>query len=177
MKTFAHALALWCLLLVRPADAFVDPPWITPEHPQAGETVYVNLRYGVCDVIGIAPIPPEITQDGSAVRILFWSGHYTDPIQCIYPTESGATAIGSFPPGSYTLQVDRAYQVYGMGTQTETLGTLPFTVEGGAVPPTGAPTLDLFGPAALAALMARIAHKRLRNTGRCAANSCVASRI
>ncbi len=177
MKDFVHALGLLCLLLVRPSHAFIDPPWITPEHPQAGETIYVNLRSGVCDVITIAPIPPEITQDGSAVRILVWSGHYTDPIQCIYPTESGAIAIGSFPPGSYTLQVDRWYQIYGMGTQIETLGTLPFTVEDGAVPPTAAPTLDFFGLAALAALMARIAHKRLRNTGRCAANSCVTSRI
>ena len=125
MKDFVHALGLLCLLLVRPSHAFIDPPWITPEHPQAGETIYVNLRSGVCDVITIAPIPPEITQDGSAVRILVWSGHYTDPIQCIYPTESGAIAIGSFPPGSYTLQVDRWYQIYGMARRLRRWGLFP----------------------------------------------------
>jgi hypothetical protein len=176
MKDFLHALGLLCLchLLVRPAHAFVDPPWITPDHPQAGETVYVNLRSGVCDVIEIAPELPEITQIGSAVRILFSSGHYTDPIQCTYPIETGAIAFGSFAPGSYTLQVERRYQVYGMGTQTEVLGVLPFTVEGGVAP---APTLDLVGLILLAVLMALVVHKCTRNMARRAANSCVASRI
>jgi hypothetical protein len=162
-KDFLHALGLLCLclLLVRPAQAFVDPPWITPDHPQVGQTIYVNIRSGVCDVITIAPIPPEITQAGSAVRILFWSGHYTDPIQCIYPIDTGAIAIGAFAPGSYTLQVERWYQVYGMGTQTEILGILPFTVEGSGVPPAPAPALDLVGLSLLAVLLAWVARKRL----------------
>lgn len=164
MKTVVRALCLLCLLLACPAQAFIDPPWITPEHPQAGEPVCVNIRYGICDVITVAPIPPEITQTGSAVRILFWSGHYTDPIQCAYPIETGAIAIGSFAPGSYTLQVERWYQVRGMGTQTEVLGILPFTVEGEAAPPTPAPALDFVGLALLVALVAWVARKRLRAT-------------
>ena len=176
MRDFAHALGLLCLLLVRPAHAFVDPPWITPEHPQAGETVYVNLRAGICDVFEIAPNFPEITRNGSAVRILFWSGHYTDPIQCTYPIESGAIAFGSFAPGSYTLQVERRYQVYGMGTRTEVLGILPFTVAGG-VPSVQAPTLDRGGLILLAVLIALIVRNRSRSAARCAANSCIASRI
>ena len=171
MKDFVHALGLLCLLLVRPAHAFVDPPWITPEHPQAGETVYVNLRSGICDIITTGQIPPEITQIGSAVRILLWSDHYTDPIQCTQPIDISAIAIGSFAPGSYTLQVERWYQVRGMGTRTETLGIRPFTVAGG-VPAVQAPTLDRVGLVLLAVLMALVVQKCLRNTARRAANSC-----
>ena len=163
MKDFLRALGLLCLclLLVRPAHAFVDPPWVTPEHSQAGETIYVNVRSGICDIITTGQVPPEITQIGSAVRILLWSDHYTDPILCTQPIDIVAIAIGSFAPGSYTLQVDRWYQVRGMGTRTETLGILPFTVEGSAMPPAQAPTLDLVGLIFLAVLVTRIAHKRL----------------
>jgi hypothetical protein len=59
MKILAHALLLLGLLALRPAYAFVDPPWITPKHPQASETVYVNLRFGICDAILLGPIPPR----------------------------------------------------------------------------------------------------------------------
>ena len=176
MKDFAHALALLCLLFVRPVHAFVDPPWITPEHPPAGESVYVNVRSGICDIITTGQIPPEITQIGSAVRILLWSDHYTDPIQCTQPIDISAIAIGSFAPGSYTLQVDRWYQVRGMGTQTEVLGILPFTVAGG-VSPVHAPALDRFGLVLLAVLMASGVYKRSRNMARRAVNSSVASRV
>jgi hypothetical protein len=161
MKILTHALLLLVFLALRPAHAFVDPPWITPENPQAGETVYVNLHYGVCDAIIVYPIPPQITQSGSAVRILFWSSHNTDPILCNVPIGTGATAIGSFPPGSYTLQVDRWYQdELGEGTITETLGVLPFTVEGGAAP-TPLPALGLPLLVVLGALVALFAVSRL----------------
>jgi hypothetical protein len=71
--------------------------------------------------------------------------------------------VGSFPPGSYTLQVDRWYQDgFGDGgTITETLGVLPFTVEGGAAPPTPLPTLGLPLLAVLGALVALFAVSRL----------------
>jgi hypothetical protein len=69
--------------------------------------------------------------------------HNTDPILCCYLIEESATPIGSFPPGSYTLQVNRWYQDGFGGTTTETLGVLPFTVEGAAAPPTPLPALGL----------------------------------
>ena len=140
MKMLSRALVLLCFFALRPAQAFVDPPWITPENPQAGEEVFVHLRYGICDVILLGPIPPEITQSGTSIRILFWSVHNTDPILCNYPIEAGTTLVGALPPGDYTLQVDRWYQDGLSGeTTTETLGVVPFTVEGGASPPTSVP--------------------------------------
>jgi hypothetical protein len=98
------------------------------------------------------------------VRILFWSAHNTDPILCNYPISAGATPIGSFPLGSYTLQVDRWYQddLGDGGTITETLGVLPFTVEGTAAPPTPLPALGLPLLVALGALVALFAVSRLR---------------
>jgi hypothetical protein len=163
MKVFTSALLLLGLLGFRPAYAFVDPPWVTPEHPQANETVDVNLRFGICDVILTGQIPPEITQSGSSVRILLWSVHNTDPTLCNYPIWTAAVPVGSFPPGSYTLQVDRWYQSgLGGGTTTETLGVLPFTVEGGAAPPaTPLPTLGGLASIALGLLIGLFAVSRL----------------
>jgi hypothetical protein len=163
MKILTHALLLLGFLALRPAQAFVDPPWITPEHPQASETVYVNLRFGICDVILTAPIPPQITQSGSHVRILLWSVHNTDPILCNYPILTAAVPVGSFPSGSYTLQVDRWYQddIGNGDTITETLGVLPFAVEGAAAPPTPLPALGLPLLVVLGALVALFAVSRL----------------
>jgi hypothetical protein len=168
MRILTHALLLLGFLALRPAQAFVDPPWITPEHPQAGETVYVNLRFGICDAILVGQIPPQITQSGTAIRILFWSSHDTDPILCNVPIWTAAVPIGSFPPGSYTLQVDRWYQDgFGDGgTITETLGVLPFTVEGGASAPTPLPALGLPLLAVLGVLVALFAVSRLRGAHR-----------
>lgn len=167
MKMLTYALVLLCFFALRPAQAFVDPPWITPENPQAGETIYVNLRFGICDMISVEPVPPQITQTGMAVRILLWGSHETDPILCNVPIWTAAVSVGAFPPGAYTLQVDRWYQ-NGLGvggTTTETLGVLPFTVEGVVAPPTPVPTLGgmpLFVLAMLLTLFAAVRIRRAR---------------
>ena len=139
---FAPALALVFSLFAQTADAFIDPPYLTPEDPVAGEMVSVNIRDGICDAILGLPGWPQITQDGNAIRILFWSASNDDPILCNYPIGTGIFAVGAYPAGSYTLQVDRSY-FEGFGTLlTETLGVIPFTVTGGATPPVSAPALS-----------------------------------
>jgi hypothetical protein len=77
---------------------------------------------------------------------------------------TAAVPVGSFPSGSYTLQVDRWYQddIGNGDTITETLGVLPFTVEGAAAPPTPLPALGLPLLVALGALVALFAVLRLR---------------
>ena len=37
-------LTLLLMLMSLPAQAFFDPPYVTPPHPQAGDTVYMNIR-------------------------------------------------------------------------------------------------------------------------------------
>ena len=44
-------LVLACMLFAPGAQAFFDPPWITPAAPRAGEVVSVNIRDGLCDAI------------------------------------------------------------------------------------------------------------------------------
>lgn len=128
-------------LFAQRAQAFIDPPYLSPEHPVAGETVSVSIRSGECDAILTGVVPPRITQNGNAVRILFWSSTDTDPILCNVPIGTGTYSVGSYPPGTYTLQVDREYFGAAGELITETLGVLPFTVAGIATPPVAAPTL------------------------------------
>ena len=129
-------------LTVRSAGAFIDPPYLSPEHPVAGEVVSVKIRSGMCDAILAGVVPPHVSQDGNAIRILLWSVSYHDSELCYITPETGAYEVGAFPSGSYTLQVDRFYGNILGETIYETLGVIPFTVTGGTLLPEPAPTLD-----------------------------------
>jgi hypothetical protein len=103
------ALAFSLLLFADTAAAFLDPPYLTPEHPTAGDTVSINIRAGVCDGIGSGHGYPRISQEGSHVRIIVWSVSYHDSELCFLPIWTNTIAVGAYPAGSYTLQVDRDY--------------------------------------------------------------------
>ncbi|MDN5924730.1 MAG: hypothetical protein L0H70_06995 [Xanthomonadales bacterium] len=129
------------------ALAFVDSPVLVPQNPVAGQTVSVSIRVGTCDVFVAKPGYPQITRNGSAIRILFASAHATSIDWCIFPTGTLITPIGKFPSGNYTLQVDRTYQDFLGNDVVETLGTLGYTVA--AAQPVKIPTLDVYGFALL----------------------------
>jgi hypothetical protein len=141
------ALALPLFLFANTAAAFLDPPYLTPEHPTAGDTITLNIRGGVCDGIGSGNGYPRISQEGSHIRIVLWSVSYHDSELCNIPVGIATETIGTYPAGSYTLQVDRDYFDGGGDLRTESLGAIPFTVAGnGGVPqPVAAPALDACG--------------------------------
>lgn len=129
-----------------PAWAFIDPPYITPVQPGAGDAISVNVYRGDCDVLDIGIVPPAIEEHNGHITALFTGIHEDDPEWCIYSTGTETVLIGTFPPGSYTLEVDRRYMsTFGTWIQ-ETLGIIPFTVL--AAPsqqPIAAPTLSSAG--------------------------------
>ena len=143
------------------AHAFIDPPWITPAQPRAGETVSVNIRMGGCDVTAERPGYPQITQAGNAIRILEYGHHWDDAELCIWGVGTSIDPIGAFSPGDYTLTVDFIYYNYPDGYATITLGVIPFTVTGAppAVPVPASHPLGLF---ALSFLMSGLATWALR---------------
>lgn len=157
------ALALSLSFLAQTARAFIDPPYLAPEHPAPGEIVSVKIRAGECDSIGTIADYPRITQTGNAIRIVLWSTTDTDPILCNTPIGTGTYAVGGYPAGSYTLQVDRDYFGAAGELLTETLGVLAFTVTGGTVPPVSAPTLTGFGLWMLVVSVLGLAAYRLRS--------------
>ena len=110
------------------ARAFIDPPWITPAEPRAGEIVSVNIRMGICDAIIFRPGYPQITREGKAIHILEYGNRIDFEDFCIYPIATSAESIGSFTPGDYALTVDFIYENYPDGYATITLGVVPFTV-------------------------------------------------
>lgn len=134
---FVRRIMLQCVLagivfFAQSAQAFFDPPWITPASPVAGEVVSVNIRHGICDSIIGREGFPRITQDGSDIRIVYFGVHYeiNDEL-CIYGIGTVTKEIGSFPAGSYTLSVDLVYENPFTG-QPEILGIgiVPFNVAG-----------------------------------------------
>lgn len=131
------------------AYAFFDPPWITPAAPAAGQTVSVNIHGGICDGVIEWPGYPQITQNGSSIRIVEYGVHVGSPDLCIYPTGTLSVPIGSFPAGSYLLTVDFAYDDALYGPTITTLGAVPFTVLGPVVA-SAVPTLNPWSLLALA---------------------------
>jgi hypothetical protein len=151
------------------AQAYFGTPYITPVHPVAGETLYVNVyQGGHCDLIdgGGDSSYPQITQQGSSVRILFLAYRYTDPQDCIFSEGTTTWPIGTFPLGSHTLQVDIYYRLGFDPWQTETLGIVPFAISAAATSEP-VPALDLRKIGLLLLMIACLGarHLSLRNGG------------
>jgi hypothetical protein len=108
---------------------------------------------------------PRITRNGDELRIVFWSTTNLDPILCNVPVLTETYALGAFPAGTYTVQVDRDYFGDLGGLLTETLGVIPLTV---AAPtsPVSVPTLGRFGLATLLVALAGLVAWRKREAGR-----------
>ena len=147
------------------ASAFLDPPYITPVNPMAGEMISVNIYGGVCDAIIGLPGYPQITRQGNDIRILFFSVHYDNLELCNLGIGTAITSIGAFPTGSYTLEVERRYMtVFGTWHQ-ETLGVIPFTVSGSqAQQPVEASTLNVVGIVGLLLALTSAAYFVLRRS-------------
>jgi hypothetical protein len=151
-----------------PAWAFLDPPYVTPANPKAGDSVSVNIYGGGCDLIDYGiNWPPPVSRAGSAITILFTGVHEGDPEWCFYNVGTATYPVGTFPPGAYTLDVERRYTtVFGEWTQ-ETLGIIPFIVAGvPSKPPAEAPASSRTSLTALLAALASMAWFGLRRRSR-----------
>jgi len=138
--TFPLMLAF--ALCAQRAWAFLDPPYITPTSPTSAEMIVVNIYGGECDLVdGGIVWPPPVTQQGSSLTVLFTGSHQEDLEFCYFSVGIHAFPVGSFPPGSYSLQVDWRYSTFN-GWVTNTLGIIPFTVTGAPPQPVETPTLS-----------------------------------
>ena len=156
-KFMRPLIVLAFVLLSQLANAFVDPPTLSPTNPAEGQTISVNIRFGQCDALGEVPGYPQITQTDNAIRILLHSIHVSYPEFCNVPILIRSFPVGAYPAGTYTVQVDRTYDaILPPRTVVETLGILPFTIAA-APAPAVLPTTGLIGLLALFATMLLIA--------------------
>ena len=157
-------LAVALALCAQRASAFLDPPYLTPANPVAGELVSVNIYGGECDLLDYGITwPPPITQQGNVITILFTGVHEGDPEWCYYGVGTATVSIGTYAPGSYMLDVERRYGTpFGEWVQ-ETLGVVPFTVSAGPQQqPVETPTLTSAGVTALLLALIGAALRNLR---------------
>lgn len=153
MNRLIPVLVLLLALVSTTARAFLDPPYVTPARPAAGETVSVNIHGGVCDGVIQRAGYPKVTQQGHAIRILLFGVHTTNIDFCNYRIGTATIQVGAYPTGTYSLQVDLLYDNYPFGYAIETLGIVPFMVAGSPAPAVAAPTNS---PLALAGLILMI---------------------
>jgi len=129
----------------------------------AGEPISVVVRGDACNLIEDGVVwPPPVTQQGSAITILFNGIREGDPEFCYFSSDATAYAVGAYAAGSYTLQVNWRYGTFS-GWVTETLGVIPFTVS--ATPlqqPIEAPTVSIAGLSMLGLLLLAAMWRNLR---------------
>ena len=135
IRTVLSGLVL-ILICGSEAQAFVDPPVLVPEHPQALQPVHVRLRAGGCDAFYL-PLPENMVIESpkpGLTRITVRSDHYEEGPWCIFgPGASADYPIGSFPSGTYLVEVRRVYDTI-FGDEVETLGLLQLTVASAKAP-------------------------------------------
>jgi len=144
------------------ASAYWDTPYVTPADAMPSDALFVNVRGGGCDTLSVMDGYPQVSQQGSSIRIIFSGEHYTDSELCVFPVGAGAFPFGAYPAGEYTLQVDVAYEDFS-GPQIFPVGTVPFKVEGTtppALPPTPVPTSGLPGLLALTMILMVLARQK-----------------
>lgn len=162
------ALALACLVSLRAAHAYINTPFITPASPYVGDPLYVNVDSGVCDAIAAEPGYPQITIDGSSVRVVLLAFRYTDIELCNLPSGIGTVPIGALPAGSYQVTVDVYYFDLFGNFHSDSVGVLPLVVQAAAAARIGAPATTPAGLALLAMLICGVVASRQRRGGRLA---------
>ena len=143
LKVLRTAITLAFVLISQMAQAFFDLPTLSPTNPMEGQAISVHITGGGCDTLVEKTGYPQITQTGNAIRFLAPSVHSDFSDFCIYPVGTATYVIGTYPVGSYTVQVDRSYIPFGgpIPVVVETLGTLPFIV---AAAPAALPANGVF---------------------------------
>lgn len=84
------------------APAFYDPPTLNPPAPVAGQEISIDIRAGACHLFDGDPRDGVVTRNGDHIRIVvpaLFNGF------CTFPTRTRPYVVGTFPPGSYTLEV------------------------------------------------------------------------
>jgi hypothetical protein len=125
-----------------PAYAYFDPPWVTPERPVIGQETSVHIHGGRCDWIVERPGFPQISREGSAIRLLEYGNHYEEGDElCTDHVGTLTRSLGGLATGTYSLAVDMAYEHPVFGMTILPIGTVAFTVSP-LGEPAPVPTLD-----------------------------------
>lgn len=142
-KCTLRTVVFACLSFGSNAHAYIEPPYITPASPRAGQTAYVNIGAGVCDAILAEPGYPQVTRIGNAVRVLLLAVRYDNIELCNLPPGIAVLPFGDFEAGTYEVTVDLSYFDSHGNPQVETVGVVPMEVAGAAgASPIAAPAVS-----------------------------------
>lgn len=107
------------------AQAFYDPPTLNPPAPVAGQEISIDIRAGDCHLFDGDPRDGVVTRDGDQIKIVVparFNGF------CTFPTRTRPYVVGTFPPGSYTLEVWYQLAWVSGGGPPRFMGRLSFDV-------------------------------------------------
>lgn len=107
------------------ADAFYDPPTLNPPAPVEGQEVSIDIRAGECHQFIGDPRDGVVTRNGAQVQIVvpaLFNGF------CTFPTRTRPYVVGTFSPGSYSLEVWYQLAPVSGGGPPRFMGQLSFDV-------------------------------------------------
>lgn len=153
------AMVVAHLLLVPAAHAYLDPVYITPVTPNAGQEIEINVGVGDCDTITSEPGYPQVTREGNQIRVLLFAVRYEDIELCFLPHGTATVPFGAFEAGDYQVTVDVFYADAHGVPQTDTMGVLPMSIAG-ISPPVSVPASTPVSLFVLAVGLIALARKR-----------------
>jgi hypothetical protein len=163
LELFVELRTTWIFvlffMLAGPASAYVGTPYLTPLQPSPNDAISVNVYSDECDVVDVGiPWPPPVSRQGNKITILFTGIHEGDPEFCYFGAGVSSYPVGTYPQGSYTLDVERRYMSFSGTWIQETLNIIPFTIVGQPPQePVTAPALDDAGAGILLLALASLA--------------------
>ena len=116
------------------AQAYFNPPTISPANPVAGEPISMQIFGGECDIFEDGPNETDLVRVGSSITMTIDGAHADDPMLCFPDVGTWTYPVGGLPAGQYTLEVQFRY-AYPGGPIVESLGTVSFSV----TPPAATP--------------------------------------
>lgn len=124
------------------SHAFYDTPTLSPPTPVEGQEISIDIRAGTCHLFDGDPRDGVVTRNGNQITIVvpaLFNGF------CNFPTRTRPYVVGTFPPGSYTLEVWYQLAPVSGGGPPRFMGRLSFDVapQGVAVE-TPIPALSVF---------------------------------
>ena len=124
------------------AYAIFGPLQFSPTAPTTNDVVRFSLQTGGCDIFVDTLNTTEII--GNLIRVRKVGVSQSDFQLCIFPAGISTTTLGTFQPGTYTVEL---YRIQNSNQNiVDLVQSGSFTVvQGVVVPPVAVPTLSIYG--------------------------------
>lgn len=88
-----------------PANAYVNPPFVTNPPAVEGQPFTIDVRWGACHGFqSVDPLDRELVREGSLITVTV-RGYIATGAACIFPAGGSRLQVGPLPAGEYQIDL------------------------------------------------------------------------